>query len=384
MALTQINPVPQYIPAVLKNNKDGWYIEYYALHPQKQELQRFRTRLNKIRKKYKKAMEFRNYAYNIVNQINAKLFGGWSPFFESEDVRLYTTLDEVIGVFLSEKERELRPDTVRTYRSWCALFQEWAGKNIPKVYVSLLNRVTMVKYMDYLYNVRKLSSRSWNNNLKQGRCFFNWCVEKCYMKENPLASLSKKKEADKIRVIIPPASRVKVTDYLQQHNPEFLTVCKLVYTSLIRPKEIRCIQLRDIHLKEHYIYIPPTKAKNHNGRCAAISEELETEISKLINEKIYPETYYLFGSSMKPAAKQIPEAKMRKTWEKMRAAVKLPVEMQLYSLRDTGINNMLKSGIDPLTVMQHADHHDLSMTTRYANHYDSTLIEKIREGAPSF
>ena len=87
---------------------------------------------------------------------------------------------------------------------------------------------------------------------------------------------------------------------------------------------------------------------------------------------------------MKPAAKQIPEAKMRKTWEKMRAAVKLPVEMQLYSLRDTGINNMLKSGIDPLTVMQHADHHDLSMTTRYANHYDSTLIEKIREGAPSF
>ena len=87
---------------------------------------------------------------------------------------------------------------------------------------------------------------------------------------------------------------------------------------------------------------------------------------------------------MKPAVKQIPEAKMRKTWEKMRAAVKLPKEMQLYSLRDTGINNMLKSGIDPLTVMQHADHHDLSMTTRYANHYDSTLIARIRSEAPQF
>ena len=58
--------------------------------------------------------------------------------------------------------------------------------------------------------------------------------------------------------------------------------------------------------------------------------------------------------------------------------------MQLYSLRDTGINNMLKSGIDPLTVMQHADHHDLAMTTRYANHADPNLIKKIAENAPKF
>ena len=39
---------------------------------------------------------------------------------------------------------------------------------------------------------------------------------------------------------------------------------------------------------------------------------------------------------------------------------------------------------DPLTVMQHADHHDLSMTTRYANHADPKLIEKISENAPNF
>lgn len=68
----------------------------------------------------------------------------------------------------------------------------------------------------------------------------------------------------------------------------------------------------------------------------------------------------------------------------MRKELVLPQEMQLYSLRDTGINNMLKAGIDPLTVMQAADHHDLSMTTRYANHADPNLMRTLQEQAPDF
>ena len=71
-------------------------------------------------------------------------------------------------------------------------------------------------------------------------------------------------------------------------------------------------------------------------------------------------------------------------WENMRKAIGLPQEMQLYSLRDTGINGMLKAGIDPLSVMQAADHSDLSMTTRYANHADPELFRKLNEKAPSF
>ena len=86
------------------------------------------------------------------------------------------------------------------------------------------------------------------------------------------------------------------------------------------------------------------------------------------------------GNGTKP----IGEARFRKDWDKMRKALKLPKEMQLYSLRDTGINNLLKSGVDPLTVMQHADHHDLSMTTRYANHADPQLVDRIRKSGLKF
>jgi len=98
----------------------------------------------------------------------------------------------------------------------------------------------------------------------------------------------------------------------------------------------------------------------------------------------YPKNYFLFGTDLLPSDTRVSNKRYRNEWQKVRKKLKLPAEMQLYSLRDTGINEMLKSGIDNLTVMQHADHSDLSITTIYANHADSQLINKIYENAPKF
>ena len=67
----------------------------------------------------------------------------------------------------------------------------------------------------------------------------------------------------------------------------------------------------------------------------------------------------------------------------MRDTLKLPKEYQLYSLRDSSINNMLEEGIPALDVMQAAGHSDLAMTTRYANHKNPNLIKKLNNAAPS-
>ena len=68
----------------------------------------------------------------------------------------------------------------------------------------------------------------------------------------------------------------------------------------------------------------------------------------------------------------------------MRTALKLPAEYQLYSLKDTAINSMLKAGVDDLSVMQAAGHKDLGMTTIYANHHDDKLIDNLNSRAPRF
>jgi integrase len=98
----------------------------------------------------------------------------------------------------------------------------------------------------------------------------------------------------------------------------------------------------------------------------------------------YNANYYLFGTDFLPAKEHAADRRFGKEWDKLRIALKLPPEMQLYSFRDTGIFEMLKSGVDDLTVMQHADHHSLDITTIYANHHDPNLSKIIYERAPEF
>ncbi len=57
---------------------------------------------------------------------------------------------------------------------------------------------------------------------------------------------------------------------------------------------------------------------------------------------------------------------------------------QLYSLKDTAINSMLKAGVDDLPVMQAAGHKDLKLPVIYANHHDSALIDNLNKKAPKF
>lgn len=372
-----------YVPAILRHNATGWLIEYYVRHPKTQLLTRQRVKLNLLRKRYATNTLFRIAATDMVNTLNIKLAGGWNPYWETDDSRYYTKLEDVVNIYLAEKVRELRPDTYRTYKSWCSMFLAWCDKNCKDVYASMVNRLIAVKYMDYMYTDRKISPRAYNNNVKQGRAFFSWCLQKCYVKANPFEQIKLKREQEKKRILIPENYRQRITDYLQEHDPGFLIVCMLVFGSLIRPKEIRSIRIKDVHPEKHYIYIPADKAKNHHERCAAINDKVCAMIAGML-KTWHPDSWYLIGKGYRPSAAACPEARMRKDWDKLRDALKLPAEMQLYSLRDTGINNMLKSGIDPLTVMQHADHHDLSMTTRYANHADEHLIDTIVRDAPDF
>jgi site-specific recombinase XerD len=75
---------------------------------------------------------------------------------------------------------------------------------------------------------------------------------------------------------------------------------------------------------------------------------------------------------------------MGKYWDRMRTKLKFSKNMVLYSFRDTGMTDMIKGGIDPLSVKQLADHHSLEMTTIYTNHVDPNLQKIVYESSPTF
>jgi site-specific recombinase XerD len=125
-------------------------------------------------------------------------------------------------------------------------------------------------------------------------------------------------------------------------------------------------------------------AKNGKARCATITADV-IEYLRPLTENL-PDNHFLFGMNkdLLPDAKRCALSKFRKLWDDMRTKLKLPQEMQLYSLRDTGMIDLLHAGVDELSVQKHYDHSDLSIQAIYTNHHDPNLNERIFTNAPKF
>ena len=123
-----------YLPAMLREHKSGWNIEYYVENPISHELVRKRVRLTKLVSRYKYLKDARLHANKIVMALNIKLATGWNPLFTSEDARLYTPVNEVCEKFIKEKEKEARKDTIRSYASFVGIFSRWLQKNVLQMF----------------------------------------------------------------------------------------------------------------------------------------------------------------------------------------------------------------------------------------------------------
>jgi hypothetical protein len=87
MFLSQRSNLVKYVPAELHENKE-WYISYYVLHPETNNLKRKVIRLNRM----KSITARRKWAKEIVRDLNIKLSTGWNPYFEQEASRGFSKL----------------------------------------------------------------------------------------------------------------------------------------------------------------------------------------------------------------------------------------------------------------------------------------------------
>jgi len=378
--LNQKALVFNYMPAKLCKNRSGWIIEYYVENPISSEMCRVRKRVHFLKKRYGSSKDAETHCQKIIFDINSKLANGINPMFTEDNPVGYTTISDVVKRFLDEKTRETRPDTMRSYKSFSNSFLTFLSKTSVS-FICKFSKIEAAQYMDWVYNVRKVSRRSYNNYLKFMRVVFNWAIEKGYVLTNPFELLKTKKKENKTRTIINEAVRKTIIEYLTSKDKQFLIVLKLIYSALIRPKEIINLCVSDIDFENKIVCVNSTISKNHNTRYVALTDEILNDLQYI---KKYKGDMFLFSQNMMPGYVQAHRAKFGKMWIKLRNELKLDKTMQLYSLRDTGITEMLKSGIDPLSVKQHADHHSLEMTTIYSKHVDPNLAKIIRKKAPAF
>lgn len=370
-----------YLPAELHEGKI-WYISYYVLHPETNILRRKRIKFNRINS----IVERRKQAKRVCQQINIKLASGWNPFLEKEAPKAFYKLFDVIDTFMNEKKRESRDDTIRTYKSYTKIFKEWIKCNkSDDIYAGNFSRQDAVNVSNYLYMKRKLAERSFNGFLVYFNSLFNWMVRNMYIKDNPFKTIKRKKVKPKKRILLTAEDRNKLKKYLNKNNyQEFYCMILLAYYGLIRPQEITYLKKEYLYLDKKIIVLPGSITKNGKDRVVSLPLFVINELDKLHLSEI-SKTMYIFSDNFKPGKKKINRRVISNFWARnIRPGAKLKKEIQFYSLRDTGIIEMLKNGISPNEVKDQADHSSIEITNEYLKHANPKGIDSIKNGIFEF
>ena len=355
-----LHPFIDFKPAQYVETKTDSYVAYYALNPLTRRLERKRVRVNHIRVK----SERRKYGRLLACEINSKLYNGWNPFVEELSGRGCKTLSDAVDEFLKEKCKILRPDSVRCYTSWGSIFKNWCDAHgISGNYCFSFDKSMAVRFMRDMDCRDRLAPKTYNNYLRFYTTLFLWMVKRGYAAANPFQDIDRKRVDSKIRTVIPPDVRERIRDYYVNIGMgEFVLVMNLCFRCLIRPKEILQLHVRDFDFADNIIVIPASVTKNHHPRFVAIPDDLAGDFKYLSG---YDPDLYAFSRRYKPGMYLLTTRRIGEVWRDMRTALGLPMEYQFYSLKDSGITEMLEAGVPPKLVKELADHSSLEMTEKY-------------------
>jgi site-specific recombinase XerD len=352
---------PKYYPATYKNNSRA-YVEYYVLNVNSGRMVRKVIKLNRI----KKASERKKIAMELCNTINAKLAQGWNPLLESTAAKGSTKLVVAMDHFLDHvnkmvAKKELRPDTLRAYRSFINQLKSYfESKNI------LCYTFALADIKGFLIELenKATGARTYNNYITFIKLLNTWLVDRGYMAANIAKELKKKRVKQKTRQVLKPMDLEKYLNYAHQNNFGLFTASLVVLYCFIRPHELLQLKVSNLDIENKCIHVPGPIAKNGNSAKVQVPDHVLQYLIKLVEN--CPEDYFLFGKKLMPTLLPCNAKKLNYEFNTAKAILKFPKEYQFYSLKDTGITSMLESGMPSIKVRNQARHSSIAITDIYA------------------
>lgn len=354
-----------YIPAEIHENKT-WEIVYYVKNPFTEKLERKRHRVKPL----VSITERRKLAKRMRSEINKRLESNWNPFLDNKNSKEFYLLKDVFAIYLKQitveyKDGNLSFDTHRAYTS--------RVKNI-LLYLKSQNQEDMLchkfdadvisGFLDDLRYAKKLAAITRDNYLTFIITITGWMRSKKYLTTDPCAGMKKINNKTKTRIIIPAKDRIKIFDYFKEYNPNFLVFSMTCYYCLMRRTELTKIKVSDVDLENSTLQIRSEDSKNKKTALVTIPPKLYALLKEHI--KNASPGYYLFSrNNYAPGSiRCLPDA-VGRHWRKMRADLNLPKEIQWYSLKDTGITDLIMAGVPLLSVRDQARHHSITQTDEY-------------------
>ena len=363
-----------YRPAHLVKGKGNWYVAYSATNPETGKLVVKRVKLNYI----KSARQRKEYADELVKQINSKLVRGYNPFFHENGDRLVLLSDAVLD-FLKARKRDVDTrvivsESFDVYKQHLRTFQAYIKEDS---FVFKIKELHINNFLDDIYIERGLTAMTRNAYLATLRMFFAHCIRRGYIVENPARDIKNLKKGAKFREAIPENVLQRIFNYLNvKGEKHYLLACYLLYSCFIRPSEICELKLSNISFKNQTIFISENFSKNRKNQIVTMPINvarlmIDMEIYK------YPSDYYIIGHDFQPSVRKCTDKILRAKWLQVRKALQLPDKYQFYSLKDSGITKMLNV-IDVAEVRDQARHSNIAITDVYTDRSKAQGNEHIK------
>jgi integrase len=319
----------------------------------------------------------------VVAELNRKLANGWSPFVEQDAPQAHITLGAALDKFVAVKNQQLRHSSPYSYSSMTQMLRTWAGEQgLLQKYAHAFNRGHAVGFMNWVSDVRLVQNRTYNNYLVFFSMLFKWMMEQGIRTDNPMKGFARRKVGQKTRTYLTEQDREEMAEWIDRNDPRFWLPCMFLYGALIRPGELKRLRVHHVDLVNQVVMVPAEESKNGYERMPAIPDWMVEELRRMELHR-QPGKCWLVGAGLVPNAKPLGRNALNRHWVKMRKALGWSHAKQLYSLRDTGIIQLLRDGVNILDVRQQAGHEDIATTNEYLKHAFPNGPKEVREkGTP--
>jgi integrase len=257
-------------------------------------------------------------------------------------------------------------------------------------YVHENNRLNLasvtVRDIEHHLNPRQvlISSKSWNDEVREIRRFFKFAIDREYLFQNPAAKIPLHRTIQYSIEIFTPDELELIFNYAYPPSVPFYKI--LLYTGL-RSGEARNLRWSEIDLTPglEHVKIRNTAlhlTKTRRDRVVPLCQEAVVIMKELVAKR-GPVNLYVF-----PGRKGGPRADNRNAWVaclkriEERTSVRIDKGAHLtgvHLFRHTFATNALASGVDIRTVQEWLGHSTVMMTQRYTNLLPNQQQQQIQK-----
>jgi integrase len=322
-------------------------------------------------------------AITTRNALIIALEKGWSPLKDEPKTKVETITKAVKGV-LEVKRSFLRRKSVITHTHIINMFTGWLKDNnydllFPENFTPVLAR----SYLDYLIKDKKYAGKTHNGQLGILKTIFNAMVDREVIVKNPFKGIKEVKEEQGKNVAYTDEERLRIRDYLKEHNIRVYYAVQFVYYCFIRRSELIQLKVGDIDFENMTIRISSSISKNRKQESVTIPKSFEPILYEMGLDKA-PKHYYIFGHRFMTCERRTVRAdNLTESHRKALKALGITGK-SFYSFKHTGCVNLYNSTKDIYLVSRQCRHYDISMTMRYMRSLGVIVDEKLRAAEFTF